>query len=83
MTVSLSLSPEIEEGLLARAEQKGVSLDYLLQEIVSREVGIGSTPKMSGEEKARAFVEWAESHRHTTPLSDEAIDRSNLYPEQR
>jgi hypothetical protein len=39
-----------------------------------------SPPKTTGEEKARAFVHWAQSHRYTPPLSDEAISRASLYP---
>jgi len=39
-------------------------------------------PRTSGEEKARAFVQWAQSHRYTAPLSDEAISRASLYPDR-
>lgn len=39
-------------------------------------------PKTTGEEKARAFVQWAQSHRYTPPLSDEAISRASLYPDR-
>lgn len=37
MTITIDLQPEIERGLLARAQAKGVSLTDYLQEIVSRE----------------------------------------------
>jgi Arc/MetJ-type ribon-helix-helix transcriptional regulator len=30
------------------------------------------------KEKAREFVEWAQNHPHTPPLSDEAISRASL-----
>jgi hypothetical protein len=36
----------------------------------------------SGEERARAFVLWAKSHRDTPPLSDEDISRANMYPDR-
>ena len=39
-------------------------------------------PRTTGEEKARAFVQWAKSHRYTPPLSDEAISRASLYPDR-
>jgi Arc/MetJ-type ribon-helix-helix transcriptional regulator len=39
-------------------------------------------PQASGPEKARAFVQWAKSHRETTPLSDEAISRAAMYPDR-
>lgn len=31
-----------------------------------------------GSEKARAFEEWAEGHRYTPPLSDDAVSRARL-----
>lgn len=43
MTVTLSLNPEVEKGLLARARARGVSLDDYLQELVVREAGLPGT----------------------------------------
>ena len=40
MNVTLSLNPEVEKGLLARAHARGVSLDDYLQELVAREAGV-------------------------------------------
>jgi hypothetical protein len=40
MNVTLSLNPEVEKGLLARAQERGVSLDEYLQEVVAREAGL-------------------------------------------
>lgn len=35
------------------------------------------------QERAKAYREWAESHRHDSPiLSDEAISRENIYGER-
>lgn len=39
MNVILSLDPEVEKGLMARAHARGVSLDDYLQELVAREAG--------------------------------------------
>lgn len=39
MDVTLSLNPEVEKGLLARAHERGVSLDAYLQEVMAREAG--------------------------------------------
>jgi Arc/MetJ-type ribon-helix-helix transcriptional regulator len=36
----------------------------------------------NGREKAREFVEWARSHPHTPPLSDEAVSRASLNPDR-
>ena len=40
MTVTLNLDPEVEKGLLARAQERGLSLDQYLQELVAREAGL-------------------------------------------
>lgn len=40
MNVTLSLNPEVEKNLLARAHERGVSLDDYLQELVAREAGV-------------------------------------------
>ena len=40
MNVTLSLNPEVEKGLLARARRRGISLDDYLQELVAREAGL-------------------------------------------
>ena len=39
MNVTLSLNPEVEKGLKARAHERGVSLDDYLLEVVAREAG--------------------------------------------
>jgi hypothetical protein len=40
MNVTLNLRPEVEEGLMARARARGVSLDDYLQELVTKEAGV-------------------------------------------
>ncbi len=44
MTVTLNLNSEVEKGLTARARERGVSLDDYLQEIVTREAGVLTSP---------------------------------------
>ncbi len=83
MTVTLNLNPEVEKGLIALAEARGLSLSEYLQEIVVREAArFPSLAAASGEEKARAFLEWAESFPDTPPLSDDAISRASMYPDR-
>ena len=43
MSITLNLRPEIERGLLARAQQRGISLDDYLNEIVTREAGVAAS----------------------------------------
>lgn len=64
MTVTLTLNPEVEKGLMERARERGLSLNDYLQGHVAREAGLLTAKGTSGEENARAFVQWAESHRY-------------------
>lgn len=80
--MSIEISPEIERGLVYLAEQRGLTVHDYLQEILAREAKSGSTVASSGDEKAAAFLAWADSFPETTPLSDEAIRRASLYPDR-
>ncbi len=40
MDVTLSLNPEVEKGLMARAHERGVSLNDYLHELVAREAAV-------------------------------------------
>ena len=82
MNVTLSLNPEVERGLIVRARARGMSLHDYLQELVEKDIGVAGAIGTSGEEKARAFVQWAKSHRDTPPLSDDAIRRAGMYPDR-
>lgn len=48
MTITLNLQPEIEQGLLARAAARGVSLAEYIQGIVAQEVGADASAKAQG-----------------------------------
>jgi hypothetical protein len=81
MNITVSLDPEVEKSLLARAHQRGLTLDAYIKDLVKKEASLATTQR-SGKEKAQAFVAWAKSHRTTKPLSDEAISRATLYPDR-
>ena len=82
MNITLTLDPEIEKGLLARAQERGLTLDAYLLDLVSKEAASPAAIRRSGKERAQAFVAWAKGHRPTKPLSDEAIRRSAFYPDR-
>ncbi len=44
MTVTLNLNPEIEQGLVAQAHERGISVDVLLEEIVSKQSRVAVSP---------------------------------------
>jgi hypothetical protein len=46
MDVTLSLKPEVEKGLLARAQARGVSLDEYLQELINKDAGLPSLAEL-------------------------------------
>ena len=79
--------PEVEALIQQRlqtgtfASPEDVILEALRTSESSRPAAT-HVPAKSGEEKARAFVLWAKSHRDTPPLSDEAISRASLNPDR-
>jgi hypothetical protein len=60
MSITLHLPPEIEAGLIAEAEARGVPVDNLLEEVVRRfaEVNIPVQPSAAGrlQKEAGAWV---------------------------
>ena len=89
MTLTIEVSGELEAALRAQAREQGLTADRLARRILApalmpdaeREEGNLSAAAI-GEEKARAFVQWARSHRDTPPLSDEAVSRASMYPDR-
>lgn len=78
----LNVNPEIEANLVAIAQRRGLSVDALLQEIVAKELHMAGSVD-TGEDKARAFIAWADSFPDDAPpLSDEAVSRDSLYPDR-
>ncbi len=61
MTIILDLKPEIERGLLAQAEAKGISLTEHVNEIVAREAHVsvaeGEASPRTGQVLVDAFAE--------------------------
>ena len=80
MSVTLNLNPEVEKGLTALAVARGLSLSEYLQELATREAAGRQTEALAtGDERAKAFIEWADSFPDTPPLSDDAISRASMY----
>jgi hypothetical protein len=90
MTLTIEVSGELEAALKAQAHEQGLTADRVARRVLARALTPGmereeaglSAAGTSGKEKARAFAEWAKSHRDTPPLSDEAISRASMYPDR-
>ena len=81
--MTIELPPEIEAGLQAEAKARGVSVDAVLRDLLSPYAQpVSERAPMNPEQRARAFREWAESHRPTPALSSEAISRESIYGER-
>ena len=79
MTVKLDLNPEVEAGLVAQAEARGLSLEAYLQLVLKERSVIPVTMKASeAAVKAREFRTFAKSHRPVGSLTDESLRREHL-----
>jgi hypothetical protein len=91
MTLTIEVSGELEAALKAQAHEQGLTADRVARRVLAQaltpgmereEAGLSAATGTSGKEKARAFAQWARSHRDTPPLSDEAISRASMYPDR-
>lgn len=91
--MNIEIPESLAAALRAKAVAEGVSASIYARQVLERDLSnqteqMQALPKTdpalgrSGEEKARAFVQWAKSHRYTPPLSDEAISRASMYPDR-
>ncbi len=80
MSVKLELAPDVEAGLLAQAQARGLSLeDYLQQVLRERSAAAVAAKGTTGSTaKARAFLAFAKAHRAVGSLTDESLGREHL-----
>jgi hypothetical protein len=79
MTVKLELNPEVEAGLVAQAEARGLSLEAYLQQVLKERSATPMLMKASGAAaKAREFRAFAKAHRPVGSLTDESLRREHL-----
>ena len=79
MTVTLNLKPDVEAGLLAKAQASGMTVEEYLLSVIKDAVLPATHETLSAEERAAAFETWAAGHRSTPPLSDYAVSRDGIY----
>jgi len=78
MTVNLQLTPDVEAGLAAQAQARGLSLETYLEQVLQERSRSVAPPSLDPDERALAFEAWAHSHPLTPALSDAAVRRENL-----
>jgi hypothetical protein len=87
MTVTLELTPEIEERIRAKAAARGLPVEKFIETVIENDVSNGGQKSFHDtappEEWEKAFTQWVNANRpHHPPLSDEAISRENIYQER-
>jgi hypothetical protein len=87
MTITLDLKPEVEAGLMARAQAAGLSLaEFLSRELEAIVPAVpaesSSSPSAELDRWEKEFDEWLDSFPQNPVLSDEALKRENWYPDR-
>ncbi len=96
MLLIIEVAPEVEEGLRQAAARHGLTSVEFAKALVEREAraaangsattGTALRPAPSAltpEEKATAFLNWADGHRTDIPVVPmEALSRDNLYEDR-
>ena len=82
MTVTLKLKPELEAGLAALAQTRGMTVEEYVLAVVETAVLQNGKP-LPPDERADAFEAWSANHRPTPPLSDHAASRDSFYEDRK
>ena len=88
MTVTLNLKPEVQAGLLARAEAMGLSLDQFLSRQLESLTQAALPPQpgakaASGADQWEQELDaWLDSFPQRPILSDQAMKREDWYPDR-
>jgi len=80
--MSLNLNPDIEAKLISVAQASGVCVEDLLLHVVEEKTGHSQVGRLSPDQWAKQFEEWADSFPEAGPIPDEALSRENLYPDR-
>lgn len=84
MTVTLELTPEVEERIVAAAKDCGLSVEDYIQRKLEGKPTTPDPNELPFEEWWQKWNEWLNSHDYikAPPLSDEAISRESIYRER-
>ena len=82
--MTLHLRPEIAARLESLANAHGLSVEDYLKQLVERESSLNAPKvparRLSAEEWAHQFEQWADSFPEAPAIPDESLSRENLYP---
>jgi hypothetical protein len=79
--MTVTLKPDLEEELTARAQAEGLSTEEFVNRELERLVASAPpSPKLTPEERARLWEEFIDQHSVSgPPLSDYAVSRESIY----
>lgn len=79
--MTVTLKPDLEEELTARAQAEGLSTEeYVNRELERLVASTAPTSKLTPEERVRLWNEFLASHSvGGPPLSDYAVSRESIY----
>jgi hypothetical protein len=79
--MTVTLKPDLEEELTARAQAEGLSTEEFVNRVLEKLVAAQPQPsKLSPQERARLWREFIEKHAvGGPPLSDYAVSRESIY----
>jgi len=82
--MTVTLKPDLEEELTARAKAEGLSTEEFVNRVLERLVAQEKpAAELSAEERARILDEWIANHSVGGPLlSDYAVSRESIYKER-
>ncbi len=72
MTVNLQLKPDVEAGLIAQAQARGLSLETYLEQVLQERSRSLALPSSDPAGCARSFETWAHNH-PLTPSAHSAV----------
>jgi len=82
--MTVTLKPDLEEELAARARAKGLTTEEFVNRVLERLVAQEKpAAELSAEERARILEDWIANHSvGGPPLSDYAVSRESIYKER-
>ena len=82
--MTVTLKPDLEEELAARAKAKGLTTEEFVNRVLERFVAYKKpAAELSAEERAQILEDWVAKHSvGGPPLSDYALSRESIYKER-